>query len=502
MVSMNQVLSDHTVLDVEDRDWLLGFVREWHLLADMRFSDLVLWVPDADENVFWAAAQQRPVTGPTALEDDVVGEEIRYEPDSLVTQAFMSREICETSDNKLRAGIPVDVWAIPILRQGQVIAVVERHTNRMGVRAPGAMEDFYLEIADILTDMAHHGDYPLNPASDPSLSPRVGDGLIYGGTDGAVKYASPNAISAYRRLGMVGDLMGEEIRRPAPGGPGVSVFAVSPHGEGAFADHASEPDQQVFRTDIAGEYDLENDAACIRARVLQLREGGRQVGVLVLCRDITELRDRERELVTKDATIREIHHRVKNNLQTVAALLRLQARRTHSDEAKNALTDAMNRVQSIAVVHEILSQSYDEEAEFDQVADQLLQMVGDVAAASGTVRAKRQGTFGLVPAKVATSLSLVLTELCQNAIEHGLATRSGNVFVRPYRNGQGDLVLDVVDEGEGLPAGFQMGNTNSLGTSIVTTLISDLGGEFTLFDNTDGPGATSRVVIPAAALSV
>lgn len=195
----------------------------------------------------------------------------------------------------------------------------------------------------------------------------------------------------------------------------------------------------------------------------------------MLCRDITELRDRERELVTKDATIREIHHRVKNNLQTVAALLRLQARRTHSDEAKNALTDATNRVQSIAVVHEILSQSYDEEAEFDQVADKLLQMVGDVAAASGTVRAKREGSFGLVPAKVATSLSLILTELCQNAIEHGLATHSGNVFVRPQRNAAGDLVLDVVDEGEGLPEGFQMGATNSLGTSIVTTLVADLG---------------------------
>ncbi|MCT3001647.1 sensor histidine kinase [Propionibacterium freudenreichii] len=502
MVSMNRVLADHTVLDEDDREWLTSLVREWHLLADMRFSDLVLWVPDEDENVFWVAAQQRPVTGPTALEDDVVGDEIRYEPDSLVTEAFMSREVSETSNNRLRAGIPVDVWAIPILRHGDVIGVVERHTNRMGVRAPGAMEDYYLEIADILTDMVHHADYPVSPASDPSMSPRVGDGLIYAGMDGAIKYASPNAVSAYRRLGMVGDLVGEDVHHPAPDSLRVSIFAVSPHGEGTFADHESEPSQSVFRTDIAGEYDLENDAGCIRARVLQLRKDGRQVGVLMLCRDITELRDRERELVTKDATIREIHHRVKNNLQTVAALLLLQARRTHSDEAKNALTDATNRVQSIAVVHEILSQSYDEEAEFDQVADKLLQMVGDVAAASGTVRAKREGSFGLVPAKVATSLSLILTELCQNAIEHGLATHSGNVFVRPQRNAAGDLVLDVVDEGEGLPEGFQMGATNSLGTSIVTTLVADLGGEFTLFNNADGPGATSRIVVPASTLSV
>lgn len=203
-------------------------VREWHLLADMRFSDLVLWVPDEDENVFWVAAQQRPVTGPTALEDDVVGDEIRYEPDSLVTEAFMSREVSETSNNRLRAGIPVDVWAIPILRHGDVIGVAERHTNRMGVRAPGAMEDYYLEIADILTDMVHHADYPVSPASDPSMSPRVGDGLIYAGMDGAIKYASPNAVSAYRRLGMVGDLVGEDVHHPAPDSLRVSIFAVSP----------------------------------------------------------------------------------------------------------------------------------------------------------------------------------------------------------------------------------------------------------------------------------
>ncbi len=121
MLSMSEVLAEHTVLGEEDRAWLTAFVREWHLLSDTSFSDLVLWVPDADDNVFWAAAQRRPVTGPTALEDDVVGDEISYEPDSLVVEAYLSREISETSDNKLQAGIPVDVWAIPIIRHDEVI---------------------------------------------------------------------------------------------------------------------------------------------------------------------------------------------------------------------------------------------------------------------------------------------------------------------------------------------------------------------------------------------
>lgn len=490
MLSMSEVLAEHTVLGEEDRAWLTAFVREWHLLSDTSFSDLVLWVPDADDNVFWAAAQRRPVTGPTALEDDVVGDEISYEPDSLVVEAYLSREISETSDNKLQAGIPVDVWAIPIIRHDEVIGIVERHTNQMGVRAPGAMEDCYLEIADILADMTWHGIYPTQPPSDPTTSPRVGDGLVYATNGGVISYASPNAVSAYRRLGLVGDMIGESIKELSTTALGASISPVAP---------TNSPD---FNSSVAGEFDAENAHGCVRLRVLPLSQGGRRAGVLVTCRDITELRDRERELVTKDATIREIHHRVKNNLQTVAALLRLQARRSHSVEAESALHDAMSRVQSIAAVHEILSQSFDEAADFDRVADKILQTVGDVASTRGGLRAKRQGSFGLVPAKVATSLSLIMTELCQNALEHGLADRAGAVYVRPSRNAQGGLVLDVVDQGAGLPEGFVMGSTNSLGTSIVTTLVADLGGEFTLFNNPGAPGATSRVIVPAEALRV
>ena len=97
-------------------------------------------------------------------------------------------------------------------------------------------------------------------------------------------------------------------------------------------------------------------------------------------RCVTDLRRRDRELVTKDATIREIHHRVKNNLQTVAALLRLQARRMDSPDAKSALEEAVRRVGSIALVHETLSQTVEENVDFDEVADRLGTMVTDVGS--------------------------------------------------------------------------------------------------------------------------
>lgn len=484
MLKMSQVIADHTRLGVEDIRWLEHLVDEWDLLADLSFSDLILWVPDRDDNVFWAAAQVRPTTGPTALEDDVVGDEIAYDPEHLVTEAFMSRRISETSNNKLQAGIPVDVHAIPVVIGDRCIAVVERHTNQMGVRAPGALEDAYLEAAAVLSEMVHRGQFPV-PGEKPVpwISPRVGDGLIRLDEGGVILFASPNAVSVYRRLGLSADLEGERFTK-------VTRTLVP-----ADKLPVEVPLASLVASNRSHELDVETADVSLRMRFLPLRLSSARVGTLVMCRDITELRRRERQLVTKDATIREIHHRVKNNLQTVAALLRLQARRISSEEGRAALGDAMKRVAAIAVVHEILSQAFDGVVPFDDVADRLLRMVGDVAATGGSVQVKREGNFGMIPAAVATSLSLILTEVCQNAVEHGLGNTSGQVVVRPVQ-AEGHLTVEVSNNGAALPEGFSVAESQSLGLSIVSALVDDLGGEFTLETNAGGVGTVARVVIP------
>ncbi len=485
MATMAEILTEHTGLDPEQSEWLRRLVQEWHLIADLSFSDLVLWVPDRDPNMLWAAAQVRPVTGPTCLFDDVVGDLIAYQPENLVSEAYLSGVVTRTSDNKLQAGVPVDVVAVPVVHEGETVAVLERSTNQLGVRSPSSLEDAYLEIADVLCQMVHHGLFPVpGSANDSTDSPRVGDGLIRVSADGDVTYASPNAVSIYRRLGFSGDLVDEDF------------FAVTD--ALAQRDATASPSLgDALQGTEAAEFDLHSTGHDLRARILPLVADGEPDGLLVLCRDVTELRDRERRLLGKDATIREIHHRVKNNLQTVAALLRMQARRIQAPEAREALTEAMSRVAAIASVHETLSQSYDEEVEFDDVADRVLRIVGDVSATQGQVQATRVGSFGMIPAAMATSLSLVMTELCQNAVEHGLGSASGTVLVEPRRH-DGDLELLVSDEGVGLPADFDLTKTGSLGLSIVSTLVRDLGGQFSLGPNPAGRGSTARVVLPLA----
>ena len=164
----------------------------------------------------------------------------------------------------------------------------------------------------------------------------------------------------------------------------------------------------------------------MQLRAIPLVVGGSRTGALILVRDVTELRRRERELLSKDATIKEIHHRVKNNLQTVAALLRLQARRLSEPEARSALEEAVRRVGSIAVVHETLSLTPDEVVDFDEVAARVATMAVEVSAPELGITPRLNGTFGMLPAAVATPLAMVLTELLQNALQHGLGSADGS----------------------------------------------------------------------------
>jgi hypothetical protein len=215
---------------------------------------------------------------------------------------------------------------------------------------------------------------------------------------------------------------------------------------------------------------------------------------------VTELRRRERELLTKEATIREIHHRVKNNLQTVAALLRLQARRLQAPEARAALEEAVRRVGSIAIVHETLSHAPEEIVDFDDIADRVAMMAGEVSSPEVRVIPKITGQFGVLPASVATPLAMVLTELLQNALQHGFGgaaakKEDGMIEVTAARVPE-QLTVTVADNGAGLPDGFEIESSTSLGLQIVRTLVvGELGGRLSITPRPGG-GTVALVDLP------
>ncbi len=291
-------------------------------------------------------------------------------------------------------------------------------------------------------------------------------------------FASPNALSAYHRMGLTAELEGQNL-----------VAVTRPLISDPFEAH--ELTEHVRDSLVGGSsmrMEVDAGGAAVLLRTLPLVVRGDAVGAAVLIRDVTEIKRRDRALLSKDATIREIHHRVKNNLQTVASLLRLQARRTDNTEVRGALIESVRRVSSIAMVHDALSMSVDEEVNLDDVVDRIMPMMNDVATVDTPIRVSRVGDLGVLDADRATALVMVITELVQNAIEHAFdgSTAIGYVTINAERSARW---LDVVvhDDGRGLPEGFSLEKADRLGLQIVRTLVSaELDGSLGMHASAEG----------------
>jgi two-component sensor histidine kinase len=326
------------------------------------------------------------------------------------------------------------------------------------MRQPSRLELNYREVAHNVYRMVAEGTFPYTEHSelfDPAA--RVGDGLIRLDVSGAIIYASPNAKSAFNRIGWAGELDGNVLGEIAR-----KVSQIKP-----------EAHEEAMEVSLSGKslrrVEIENTGGTIDLLVLPLLAGGDRIGAIVLLQNVTELRRRERELVTKDATIREIHHRVKNNLQTVSALLRLQSRRIEDPAASAALNEAVRRIASIALVHETLSSSTEASVAFDDVLDRLVTHALELSPRMGELNISRLGELGSLDPRIATPLSLVVTELIHNALEHGLAESGANLTIEVSRL-EGSAEIVIFDDGVGLPDGFTILESANLGLQIVRTL--------------------------------
>jgi two-component sensor histidine kinase len=458
MSTLGDLLAQHTVLPGNAVDHLHAVVGEWQLLADLSFADYLMWV-HRDDGMLVCVAQCRPNTAPTALVSDAVGSVVGAGDLPLAAAAFNSGSIGRGRDGEHKKA-----EAVPVRYADRVVAVLTHQTALAATRTISPLETAYLACARDLLCMLSEGTFPdVGDVAVSRSSPRVGDGFIRLDVDGAVAYASPNAQSAYHRMGLTAELEGRDlvtVTRPLLSDP-FEAQEMAEHIRGSLAGGSS------MRTEV------DAGGAAVLLRTMPLVVHRAAAGALVLVRDVTEVKRRDRALLSKDATIREIHHRVKNNLQTVAALLRLQARRTANGEGREALLESVRRVSSIALVHEALSMSVNEEVNLDEVMDRILPIMTDLATVDAPIRINRDGLLGVLDADRATALIMVITELVQNAIEHafGPPVEHGSVTIHAERSARW---LDVVvrDDGRGLPDGFSLEDSERLGLQIVRTLVS------------------------------
>ncbi|WP_337590191.1 sensor histidine kinase [Ornithinimicrobium sufpigmenti] len=483
MPSLRETLSRSTMSSA-DVDWLHRLVGDWQMLADLSFADLTLWLPvqqddEADPHVspWFLAAHARPSTGPNFYHEDVIGQ-----PPTQERQGWL-QQVMQTA----RPVTPPEIGFVreqyvPVVRAGRAIAVLVRHTDLQNMRQQGGLEVNYLQISQQLFSMIAEGGFPTEGAASGGVgrgTPRVGDGVVRLTADGVIDYASPNAVSALRRLGHTDPVLGADL----------SEIVTSRLPQGTTLDETVPlvlTGRAPWGTEIA------TPSLNLTLRAVPLTRRGQRVGALLLLRDVSELRRRERELLSKDATIREIHHRVKNNLQTVAALLRLQSRRLTDPGAKAALAEAGRRLSTVALVHDTLSQGFTESVDFDDVATRILRATAEVASTyTVPVATALEGSFGRLRAEAATHLAMVLAELVHNAVEHGFEEGEGErptprVVVHARRRvdkTEDVLAVEVRDNGRGMTAPAAAaarageGPGSGLGMQIVQALLTDLRGE-------------------------
>lgn len=188
-------------------------------------------------------------------------------------------------------------------------------------------------------------------------------------------------------------------------------------------------------------------------------------------------------LMVKAAVLQEMHHRVKNSLQTIASLLRLQLRIGKMESPKEALTQSINRIQSIAAVHELLSRENLDNVNIIKLAEGILQATAKgLLPDDSEVNTKVIGESFMLASSQATYVALILNELIQNAVEHGLMNCSGCELTVDIAKDDEKIIIDVINDGIPLPDDFIIKEKRNLGLRIVESLVRDnLMGEYSLF---------------------
>lgn len=446
--------------------------------ADVSRSDVLLCCL-LEQNEVLVARHAPPQSISSIYLNDATGRIYSAEAQPLLFRALAEDRGGRREKQVLSSGAPVIQQVFPIHNAAhRVIGAMLVETNMIEYERHRRRDRPFRQAVRWLQLMAVRGEIEITEAER-----RFGslDGIYLVDEQACIRYMSGIAMNLFRSIGLVTDMRGRPVSELEQEDALVVSQAMQ---AGCCVAHRQETEEG--RVWMRSAIPLRAPPASWHALRLRIRRrlpwapsppanGTPQIdGVLVLVHNATETVQRQRELNVKSAIIQEVHHRVKNNLQTIAAILRIQARRSKSEEAKQHLTDAVNRILSMSVIHEYLSQDEHRPINIRDVCQRIVGQAQQVAVNPGqSVDIRLEGPNIRLPASQATASALVINELLLNAIEHGLKdTQKGQI--RIVLEDLGDQVrLAVLDNGSGLPSDFSPDQSRSLGLQIIHTLVTD-----------------------------
>lgn len=472
-----------------ERAQLAKMSQNLQLLADLTRSDVLLYTFTADGSAAVVAAEAKPHSVPPVHPETQIGLRVTRETDPVVFRCFHRAAPVQGATSVSSRGAPIVRSAWPLVADDRVIGVVSTHTSFLEHERQRRKSLVYRNAVAQLRDMAVSGHLEgVNNVSPLGEH----DAIMVVDSEGQILYISSIAENLYRKLGYPQSLLHRRIEDLQTN---EAVFFKAMESGGCVEEVVQEANYTLVKRALP--LVPLRRSSWLRENILaRLQRAPRQIeGAMIVIQDITEERQKEQELRIKSTMIQEIHHRVKNNLQTIAALLRLQARRTGSPEVGDMLQQTIHRILSIAVVHEYLS--YDESSivNLREITQRIVnEATQGILDPDKRIRFVLDGQDVLLPAQQATSCALIVNELLQNAVEHGFANRSEGLVRVTLHEDELAYQLQIADDGEGLSPGFNAARDGSLGLQIVRTLVrEDLRGQFELVG---GQGVRAIVTFP------
>lgn len=441
------------------------------LVADLTYAHVAVYVKAKEKNHFAVVSTIEPHTAFNPFKQFLLGKLIPYIQEPLIKKSMDTKRKCH-GQRELDFGKFLNMYTFPVIDDNnEVIAVINFEVN-----SDDAKKDGFSRLMKTALILLKNADKNADSHMYKSISSR--DGIVITDKDERIIFANLAASRIYHVLG-INNLIG------------CHIF------DRQLTMHIT---KETVLNKYPYEKEIEAGNLIIVKRDIPIMEAGNLVTRIIILSDITELRKKDKELMIKSAVIQEIHHRVKNNLQTIASLLRLQSRRSKSPEVKEALRESINRILSISVVHEFLSQQGEENIDVVEVTTNILTLIKqNMIDNSFNLTAEFSGDNIILPSKQASSLALIINELILNSIEHGFAGKNeGLIGLNITQNSVG-YIIELYDNGCGLPEDFSPQTSKSLGLQIVRNLVEgDIGGSFTMYND---HGTHALITIPFKSLT-
>ena len=486
---MNNVVQNCASLTEKDLALLQKLEADLGILADLSRADILMYCL-CSTDLAVVAAQARPHSILPIYGESLVERKVSSVEEPAVLRALIEGRQGHSEVRRVIGGQESPGRAAPIVQEtypihgadGRVIAVIcvetnliERERHR---RRSKAFQRALKLFQQVVLAGALVGAEELSPFAEH-------DGVMVVDTQHRIQYVSGIATNLYRKLAYGSDLRKRHLEDLEPDDLSLALRAME---QGTCVEAETQVRDLVW---IKKAIPLYSPGRRVRKLFPGVGSAWRLEGVLVTIHDATEARRQEDELRVKVAMIQEIHHRVKNNMQTIASLLRLQARRAESDEVRRALQEGTSRILSVAVIHEFLAHQEARVINIRDVSQRIITQVQEgVMDWEAGIRLDLRGPNIYLPTQPATVCALVINELLQNALEHGYERQEGGTVTVNLSDDGEQITISVDDDGVGLPEEFDLGQTSSLGLQIVKALAEgDLKGSFELISRDKGVSA-------------